>query len=329
MKLFGLGLLALASADTAKDQFNEWKETFAVKYANAKEEASRYGQWMKNKAWVDDHNLQYQKGESTYTAGMNKFADLSSEEFASKYLSKVQDLKGPHPPMCTPSSIAANSTMRTSADWRTAGAVTPIKDQGQCGSCWAFSTVASLEGQWFMSSGNLVSLSEQNLVDCSQNWGNFGCNGGLMDQGFTYIHDNKGIDTEASYPYTAQDGTCVFNAANVGATLTSCFDIASGDEGALANSINLIGPIAVAIDASHISFQMYQSGVYYEPNCSPQFLDHGVTAVGYGTDATSGNDYYWVKNSWGTSWGNQGYIQMSRNRNNNCGIATASSYPQI
>lgn len=326
MKLFSL----IAAVSATKEMFEEWKTTNAVRYQNPKEETLRFNQWMKNKDFVDEHNMKHAAGESTYTVGMNKFADLSGEEFAEIYLSKVHDLGGPIPPMCVPSTIAANSTMRANVDWRSAtpAVVTPIKNQGQCGSCWAFSTVASLEGQWAMAN-TLTSLSEQNLVDCSQNWGNFGCGGGLMDQGFTYIHDNKGIDTEASYPYTATDGKCVFNAANVGATLTSCNDVPSGDEGALANSINMIGPMAVAIDASHMSFQLYTSGIYYEPNCSSQFLDHGVTAVGYGTDPTSSQAYYWVKNSWGTTWGNQGWIQMSRNRNNNCGIATASSYPTI
>lgn len=278
---------------------------------------------------MDRHNMRYAAGESTYTVGMNKFADLSGDEFAAQYLSKVQDLKGPHPPMCTASSIAANSTMDASADWRPKGAVTAIKDQGQCGSCWAFSTVASLEGQWFLSGKTLTSLSEQNLVDCSQNWGNFGCGGGLMDQGFTYIHDNGGIESEADYPYTAMDGKCAFDSSKVAATLTNCKDISSGDEGALANAINMIGPMAVAIDASHMSFQLYQDGVYYEPNCSSQFLDHGVTAIGYGTDSTSNDDYYIVKNSWGTSWGMNGYIKMSRNKSNNCGIATSASYPIV
>lgn len=296
-------------------------------YANSKEEAKRYNIWMETQKFVDDHMLKYHAGEKTFTVGMNKFADLTNKEFQELYLAKVQDFKAPIPPMCTPSSIMANSTMPASADWRTHGAVTPIKDQGQCGSCWAFSTVASLEGQHYLATNNLVSLSEQNLVDCSQNWGNFGCGGGLMDQGFTYIHDNNGIDTEASYPYTAMDGKCAFDKKNVGATLSSCNDISSGDEGALANAINMIGPISVAIDASHMSFQTYTSGIYYEPDCSSQFLDHGVTAVGYGSD--NGKDYYIVKNSWSTAWGDQGYIKMARNKSNNCGIATASSYPTV
>jgi len=148
-----------------------------------------------------------------------------------------------------------------------------------------------------------------------------------MDQGFTYIHDIGGSMTEADYPYTAMDGTCAFDKSKIAGTLTSCNDVSSGDEDALKNAVNMIGPMSVAIDASHMSFQLYQSGIYYEEECSSQFLDHGVTAIGYGTD--SGKDYWIVKNSWGTVWGDQGYIKMSRNRSNNCGIATQASYPTI
>jgi cathepsin L len=219
-----------------------------------------------------------------------------------------------------------------SVDWRTQGYVTPIKDQGQCGSCWAFSAVASLEGQHFKASGKLVSLSEQNLVDCSMAQGNQGCNGGLMDQAFTYIKANNGIDTEDSYPYTATDQTCAYSAANVGATDTGFTDIKSGSEDDLVNAIATVGPISVAIDASHSSFQLYKKGVYYERSCSSTEPNHGVTAVGYGVDkSTFGKeeDVYIVKNSWGTSWGDQGYIMMSRNKKNNCGIANMSSFPTV
>jgi len=148
-----------------------------------------------------------------------------------------------------------------------------------------------------------------------------------MDNAFKYIKENMGIDTEASYPYETKDDTCRFKAATVGATDTGCVDVTQNSEMDLQSAIATVGPISVAIDAAHSSFQLYKSGVYNEPACSATALDHGVLAVGYGTEG--GLDYYIVKNSWGMSWGNMGYIQMSRNKNNQCGIATLSSYPTV
>jgi len=148
-----------------------------------------------------------------------------------------------------------------------------------------------------------------------------------MDNAFRYIEHNNGIDTEASYPYLARNERCRFNPSNVGATDTGYVDIARDDENALQEASATIGPISVAIDAGHSSFQMYRRGVYYEPSCSSTRLDHGVLVVGYGT--YEGEPYWLVKNSWGTEWGMEGYIMMSRNRNNNCGIATQASYPKV
>lgn len=260
---------------------------------------------------------------------MNHYGDLLPHEFSGLMngyrmdLKQSSGLRGAH--YITP----ANVELPKNVDWRTGGAVTPVKNQGQCGSCWSFSTTGALEGQHFRKTGKLVSLSEQNLIDCSTSYGNHGCNGGLMDFAFAYIKDNGGIDTEESYPYEGEDDTCRYNKRNRGATDIGFVDVPQGDEDALKGAIATIGPVAVAIDASQSSFQFYSEGVYSEPNCSPMNLDHGVLAVGYGTDENTGEDYWLVKNSWGEEWGDQGYIRMARNKDNMCGIASSASYPQV
>ncbi|CAF5125128.1 unnamed protein product, partial [Rotaria sp. Silwood1] len=207
----------------------------------------------------------------------------------------------------------------------TKGYVTYVKDQGQCGSCWAFSTTGALEGQHFAKTSQLVSLSEQNLVDCSLL--NFGCNGGNQDLAFDHIKLHHGIDTEETYPYMAERQLCQFNRKNIGATLTGYTRIQKHNETDLQAAIATVGPIAVSIDASQGSFQFYSSGVYDEPNCSTKRLDHAVLAIGYGT--LNSKDYYIVKNSWGVDWGIKGYILMSRNKQNQCGIATSALYPLV
>ena len=280
--------------------------------------------WQANKKYVDEHN-EHLAPKVGFRVGMNEYADLDAAEFA-RQLTGYRNRRGRRP--ASKMFVATdNARIPDSVDWRTKGYVTGIKNQGQCGSCWSFSATGSLEGQHFNATGKLVSLSEQNLVDCSGKEGNEGCNGGLMDDAFEYVIKNGGIDTEASYPYVARDEKCRFKKANIGSTCSGYTDIPSKDEQALTQAIATVGPISVAIDASHNSFQLYKSGVYYEPDCSQTALDHGVLAVGYGTDG--GQDMYIVKNSWGTSWGMQGYIYMSRNRNNNCGIASKASYPQV
>ena len=186
----------------------------------------------------------------------------------------------------------------------------------------------SLEGQHFKKTGELVSLSEQNLVDCSRKYGNLGCNGGLPDNAFNYIKKNHGIDSEKSYPYTGKDGTCHFNKRTVGATDSGYIDIPEGNVDALKEASATIGPIAVAIDASQQSFQFYSGGIYDEPECSSTELDHAVLLVGYGT-TEDGVDYWLIKNSWGTSWGDNGYVKIKRDSKNLCGVATSASYPLV
>ncbi|PVD36391.1 hypothetical protein C0Q70_03373 [Pomacea canaliculata] len=290
-----------------------------------KQEDIRRNVFQAHLDFIQKHNLEADRGLHTFRVGVNEYADMTNAEFVHVMNGfKIPENYESNGPLYTPPEV---SDLPASVDWRTKGYVTPIKNQAQCGSCWAFSATGSLEGQWFNKTKQLVSLSEQNLVDCSKKQGNQGCEGGLMDQAFTYVKDNKGIDTEASYPYKAVDEKCVFKSADIGATDTGFVDIKKGSEADLQAAVANLGPISVAIDASHNSFQLYKSGVYYEKKCSSKQLDHGVLAVGYGTE--QGKDFWLVKNSWGTTWGMEGYIMMSRNRNNNCGIATMASYPVV
>jgi len=307
-----LAVAAFARPETEYRQaFLKFVKDHSKSYSQA-QFATRYNVFKSNMDFVDSWNtLGY------HTVAINKFADLTVREFAAMYngMNVISNATYTYVPSLTDATV----------DWRTKGAVTPVKDQGQCGSCWSFSATGGLEGAHFIAKAALVSLSEQNLVDCSTAEGNEGCNGGLMTSAFEYIKKNKGIDTEVSYPYTATGpNACKFKPADIGSTITGWTNIASGSEADLVAKITE-GPVSVAIDASHSSFQLYTSGVYYEPACSATALDHGVLAVGYGTDGTK--DIYIVKNSWGLSWGNKGYIEMSRNRNNNCGIATMATIP--
>ncbi|XP_054719675.1 procathepsin L-like [Uloborus diversus] len=330
LAVFAVTVLGINAASAPFDPFfhehwENFKRVFHKEY-NGRDETARRMVWESHVAEVIKHNLEYDLGLHTYRKGINEYADLTHAEFVKAfngYRSSGKVLNRSNSTFIEPFNIDLPATV----DWRKQGLVTGVKNQAQCGSCWAFSTTGSLEGQHKKATGNLVSLSEQNLVDCSGPEGNMGCEGGLMDQAFAYIKQNGGIDTEQSYPYTAEDGTCHYKASSRGAGVTGYVDIPSGDEAALQKAVATVGPISVAIDASQESFQLYQGGIYNEPQCSSQFLDHGVLAVGYGTE--NGVDYWLVKNSWGTTWGNQGYIQMSRNKNNQCGIATQASYPLV
>jgi cathepsin L len=319
MKAFLVVLIALPillNAIALQDSFNSWMTVHSKKYKSNDEYQYRLEVYKNNLAIVEDHN----RRNLGFTLAMNLFADLTNEEFRQLYLQPA--FNGSELPQVNVHDDVSSTA--AAVDWRTKGAVTGVKNQGQCGSCWAFSATGAVEGAYHIAKGQLISSSEQQLVDCSRSFGNMGCNGGLMDNAFKYIiQSSKGLDTESSYPYTAKDGQCKFNPGNIGTRITSYKDVQKGSEAALQSALDG-RPVSVAIDASQSSFQLYHSGVYYEARCSSSNLDHGVLAVGYGSD--TGN-YFIVKNSWGAGWGMQGYILMSKGKNNNCGIATAASYP--
>jgi cathepsin L len=322
--LFLIPLIYCSSWGTIEASFRDWMTTHKREYQSQTEYQYRLGVYKYNMDYIENHNQQ----NLGFTLGMNQFGDLTSQEFGQKYLQRNKyhvDV-----PRQTPKALAQNDAdaVPDSVDWRTKGVVGPVENEGQCGSCWAFVTAESIASACAIKDGKLVLLSVQQIIDCSESYGNEGCNGGLPDQAFQYVIANKGLDTWASYPYTAETGdTCEFNPANIGScNVTSYVDVPSGSETDLVQAI-VIEPIATAIDASQTSFQFYTSGIYYEPACSSSQLDHGVLIIGYGTQ--SGQDYYLVQNMWGTSWGMNGYILMSRNRDNNCGIATSASYPIV
>jgi len=335
-----LGLLALSQAAPSLSTWELFKAVHEKEYTSRAEETLRKEIFEKNVARIEKHNQKYEAGEETYKQGINRFTDMLNEEV----VSLINGYRSSDKVKSTRIFVASENTsyLPLSIDWRVRGIVTGVKDKGDCGSSWAFSTTGSTEGQHALSSGTLVSLSEQQLVSCAglQNgYRNFGCQGGNMDYAFDYIIDVGGIESEDDYPYVSADGsnpTCIFNESLVAATFSSYVEVNSGDEAALQEAVATVGPVSVAIDASQPSFMSYSGeGVYYDADCSSVFLNLGALVVGYGSDYSYNStmivrrEYWIVKNSLGAGWGDFGYIKMARNRGNNCGIATQAFYPVV
>jgi len=319
----GSAMAMIHIPDETRMMFSTWAQQHGKSYATADEAQRRLTIWAEHLNIVERHNALAAQGQSTYTMGMTKWADMTNAEY--------RQMLGGYKPR---SARAVNATTYTpkpvkdlpdTVDWRDKGVVTGVKDQGQCGSCWSFSATGSMEGAHALSTGNLVALSEQNLIDCVQN-GQYTCDtGGEMQDGFAWVIQNGGIESEDDYPYcTCSGNQCAFDQSKVAATFSNYQAVSQGDEGALQSATASQPGVSVAIDASQQSFQLYSGGVYNEPACSSTQLDHGVLVIGYGN--YQGSDYWLVKNSWGDSWGLQGYIMMSRNQNNQCGIATDASF---
>jgi cathepsin L len=322
-----IGAAAVAAAASRPDSdysvlFEAWRRQHGKEYKTLEEYFARKAIFTANIDMIEAHNAQ----KLSWTMGANAFTDLTHEEFKARYVGGLKGTRKPHYDMVEMAKLNATN-VPSSVNWVNKGAVTGVKNQQQCGGCWAFSTTGATEGITFITTGQLISLSEQQLIDCSQAEGNQGCEGGLMDQAFQYVMDNKGITTETAYPYTATDGTCKCTSANAcsdAVDISSFTDVAANSSSALIAAINL-QPISVAVDASGMDWQFYSGGVVTDTACGTE-LDHGVIAVGYDTGASQ--PYYLVRNSWGASWGEQGYIRIGiADGAGICGIQMDPSYP--
>lgn len=327
-----LSILAAASAANmqARGYYEDIFKTWLVEHKVAIASAERFLQMLSNFADNDDIITRHNSGNATFTLGHNRFSHLSLSEWKEQVklgaMSRRRTLRG--------TSLHATPTddkdLPTEVDWVAAGAVTAVKDQGQCGSCWAFSSTGALEGAYFKSKGTLKSFSEQHLVDCDTV--DEGCNGGLMDTAFDWVTKNGGICSEADYPYTSgaskKSGTCNTKCAKDADVAPKGYVDVAATDAALMSALAK-QPVSIAIQADQSAFQLYKSGVFTAP-CGTE-LDHGVLAVGYGE--MNGVKHYKVKNSWGASWGQGGYIYLARGvaqPEGQCGLLTGPpSYPLL
>lgn len=317
------------SNHTTLDLFETWCKHHGKTYSSDQEKQQRFKIFEDNHAYVIDHNS---LTNSSYSLSLNAFADLSHQEFKDRYLglsasanNLIRLISGSSFSSSGSSLDVDDVDVPSSLDWRKQGAVTNVKDQGSCGACWAFSATGAIEGISKISSGSLVSLSEQELVDCDRKY-NSGCNGGLMDYAYQFVIDNNGIDTEEDYPYKGRETTCDKNKLKRHfVTIDGYKDVPPNDEKQLLQAV-VRQPVSVGICGSERAFQLYSGGIFTGP-CSTS-LDHAVLIVGY--DSKNGVDYWIIKNSWGTSWGINGYMYMQRNSGKLagvCGINMMASYP--
>ena len=320
-------LIAVAAAHNISDDIeNQYLAHIAEhgkSYGTQEEYEFRMAIFAKNVRYVELHNaITENDGADRHVVAINHMADWTEFEYK-----KLRGYRTRPNQQRNVEAVEQNvADIPAAIDWREKGAVTPPKNQGQCGSCWSFSTTGSMEGRYQIAGNALTSFSEQQFVDCSASFGNAGCNGGLMDDAFKYAEANK-IETEANYPYAGKVNSCV---AKGGVTKVTGFaDVKKNDPIALKTAI-AAGPVSVAIDAAGIGFQLYFGGIM-KHFCGTS-LDHGVLTVGYGS-SSSGEDYWILKNSWGGSWGEKGFFRIFRNDAEQgpgvCGLQESASYPKF
>jgi len=354
------------------ERYQSWVDEYKIEVHDNEHFRGMFDKWLENHKYIEEVNAR----NLTYSLGHNQFSGMDTQEFNQylgysnqdgllgrkfnpekikktfdttrclyscvKHNKEVSTLKTVECVTgCLDSDLLTVGSLPDGVDWVTNGAVTAVKNQGQCGSCWSFSTTGALEGAFYLKTGSLDSFSEQQLVDCDtrQNKENkgkdMGCNGGLMDNAFSWIQKNKGLCTEASYPYesgtTKTPGSCQTSCDVVsGSEITSFTDVTPNSDEAMMTALSQ-QPVSIAIEADQKDFQLYKTGVF-TGSCGTN-LDHGVLAVGYGT-SEDGTDFYKVKNSWGTTWGDDGYILLGRGDDFNkgsgqCGMLLSASYPEV
>ena len=303
------------------EAFEDFKKTHKKDYASGTDHMMRKEVFRQNLRFIHSTN----RANKGYHLDVNYLVDRTELEL--KALRGKQYTKGYNGGQPFPYRVAEEfESIPDSLDWRLYGAVTPVKDQSVCGSCWSFGTTGAVEGAYYMKYGKLVRLSQQALIDCSWGFGNNGCDGGEDFRSYQWIMKHGGLPTEDDYGgYLGQDGYCHVNNVTMTAKISGFVNVTTGDVDALKLAIAKHGPVSVSIDASHKTFSFYSHGVYYDADCAngAESLDHAVLAVGYGK--LDGKDYWLIKNSWSNYWGNDGYILMSQ-ENNNCGVMTAPTY---
>ncbi|KAJ8335259.1 hypothetical protein SKAU_G00408980 [Synaphobranchus kaupii] len=309
-------------------QWKEWMNHHHKEYGSQGEESQRRQVWEKNLRMVEQHNLEASLGLHSFTMGLNHLSDMVTEEVnaALNGLRDEDEEELHRHGNLTFAPPGGGLPLPLSVDWRSKGMVSPIRNQGACGSCWAFSVTGAMEGQMKNWTGKLIPLSPQNLLDCSTSYGNHGCKGGYLSKAFKYIIGNKGIDSDSSYPYEHREGKCRYSVRGRAGYCSGYRIVRKGNEKALQSAVANVGPVSVGINALLPSFHYYRGGLYDDPTCGSK-INHAVLVVGYGTDR--GRDFWLVKNSWGTGWGESGFIRMARNKKNQCGIANFPMYPTM